>query len=86
MLAKGDFNLTKFVSNVPGLVEIVDPKNQLPAESNQKVLVTNEETSHVLGLKWNHSPDTLVVSRGTTPDLNRPVTQRVVLSLVSAAA
>ena len=84
MLAKGGFNLTKFVSIVPGLVKIVDPKYQLPAESNEKVLVTNEETSHVLGLKWNHSRDTLVVSRGTTPDLNRPVTQRVVLSLVSA--
>ena len=84
MLAKGGFNLTKFVSNVPGLVKIVDPKYQLPAESNEKVLVTDEDTSHVLGLKWNHSRDTLVVSRGTTPDLNRPVTQRVVLSLVSA--
>ena len=33
---------------------------------------------------WNHRFDTLVVSRGTSPDLNRPVTQRVVLSLVSA--
>ena len=84
MLAKGGFNLTKFVSNVPGLVKIVDPKYQLPAESNEKVLVTDEDTSHVLALKWNHSRDTLVVSRGTTPDLNRPVTQRVVLSLVSA--
>ena len=36
------------------------------------------------GLKWNRSLDTLVVSRETTPGLNRPVTQRVVLSLVSA--
>ena len=36
------------------------------------------------GLKWNRSRDTLVVSRETTPGLNRPVTQRVVLSLVSA--
>ena len=84
MLAKGGFNLTKFVSNVPRLVKIVESKYQLPAESNEKVLVTDEDTSHVLGLKWNHSRDTLVVSRGTTPDLNRPVTQRVVLSLVSA--
>ena len=84
MLAKGGFNLPKFVSNVPGLVKIVDPKYQLPAESNEKVLVTDEDTSHVLGFKWNHSRDTLVVSRGATPDLNRPVTQRVVLSLVSA--
>ena len=57
--------------------------NRLP-NLPRKSLSTDEETSHVLGLKWNHSRDTLVVSRGTTPDLNRPVTQRVVLSLVSA--
>ena len=84
MLAKGGFKLTKFVSNVPSLVNNVDSKSQLPTDSTEKVLVTDEETSHALGLKWNHSRDTLVVSRGTTPDLNRPITQRIVLSLVSA--
>ena len=84
MLAKGGLKLTKFVSNVPSLVNNVDPKSQLPTDSTEKVLVTDEETSHVLGLKWNQSRDTLVVSRGTTPDLNRPITQRIVLSLVSA--
>ena len=67
MLAKGGFKLTKFVSNVPSLVNNVDPKSKLPTNSTEKVLATDEETtSHVLGLKWNHSRDTLVVSRGTT--------------------
>ena len=80
MLAKGSFKLT----NVPSLVNNVDPNSQLSTETTEKVLATDEETSHVLGLKWNHSRDTLVVSRGTTPDLNQPITQRVVLSLVSA--
>ena len=87
MLAEGGFKfvkLTKFVSNVQSLVNNVDPSSQPFTESTEKVLATDEETSHVLGLKWNHSRDTLVVSRGTTPDLNRPVTQRVVLSSVSA--
>ena len=84
MLAKGGFKLTKFVSNVASLVNNVDPKPQLPTDPTEKVLATDEETSHVLGLKWNHSRDTSVVCRGTTPDLNRPITQRVGLSLVSA--
>ena len=84
MLAKGGFKLTKFVSNVPSLFSNVDPNSQLSTESTGKLLATDEETSHVMGLKWNHSRDTLVVSRGTTLDLNRPVTQRVVLSLVTA--
>ena len=84
MLAKGGFKLTKFVSNVPSLVNSVDPKYQLPTVSTEKVLATDEETSLVLGLKWNHSRKILVVSRRTTSDSNPPVTQRVVLSLVSA--
>ena len=84
MLAKGGFKITKFVSNVPSLVNNVDANSQLSTESTEKVLATDEDTSHVLGLKWNHTSDTLVVSRGTTPDLNRPVPQRVVLSLVSS--
>ena len=47
-------------------------------------MAAEEENSIVLGLKWNHRFDTLVVSRGTSPDMNRPVRQRVVLSPVSA--
>ena len=42
-----------------------------------------ESSSHVLGLKWDHVNDTLVVSRGTKCDPSRPVTRRLVLSLVS---
>ena len=38
----------------------------------------------MLGLKWNHSTDTLVVIRGTKPEVKPNVTQRIVLSFVSA--
>ena len=34
----------------------------------------------------DHVPDTLIVSRGTNPDTNKTITQRVVLSLVSAVS
>ena len=47
-------------------------------------MAAEDGNSYVLGLKWNHRFDTLVVTLGTNPDLKRPVTQRVVLSLVSA--
>ena len=49
-----------------------------------KEIPSTEKSSHVLGLKWNHSSDTLVVSRGTNPDVKAKVTQRIVLSLVSS--
>ena len=38
---------------------------------------------HVLGLKWDHINDTLVLSRGTNSTITKSLTQRLVLSLVS---
>ena len=38
---------------------------------------------HVLGFKWDHNNDTLVVSRGTNSTITKSLTQRLVLSLVS---
>ena len=39
----------------------------------------------VLGFRWNTDQDTLIVSRGTTPDLiGKTITQRLVLSTVSS--
>ena len=83
MLALGGFKLTKFVSNVPSIPIEVDPNSDTRI-TEEKEIPTAEKFSHVLGMKWNHSTDTLVVSRGTSPNTDRNVTQRVVLSLVSA--
>ena len=82
----GGFHLTKFVTNLPNK-PILDQSDSVDA----KPLPTGDASSHVLGLKWNHTTDTLVVSRGIGPNkrnfskfFNDDVTQRVVLSLVSA--
>ena len=37
----------------------------------------------MLGLKWDHTNETLVVSRGTSCAVTKSLTQRLVLSLVS---
>ena len=83
MLSIGGFKLTKFVSNDPKILSQIEPDSENQS-NDEKQLPTQDESSHVLGLKWNHNSDTLVVSRGTTPDTKQTVTQRVVLSLVSA--
>ena len=75
-LALGGFKLTKFVSNVPSIPVEVEP-NSDNETTNAKDIPTAEKFSHVLGLKWNHSTDTLVVSRGTSPNTDRNVTQSV---------
>ena len=82
MRALGGFKLTKFVSNVLSIPNEVEP-NSDNRTAEAKEMPTAEKFSHVLGLKWNHSTDTLVV-RETSPNTDRNVTQRVVLSLVSA--
>ena len=83
LLAKGGFNLTKFVANINHLSAELQQSGEL-APTDEKVIPKPDESSHVLGLKWNHACDTLVVSRGTSPATNKTLTQRVVLSVVSA--
>ena len=81
LLHLGGFKLTKFVSNVPDLADRIDGSAQ---STEPKVIVSSkEESMHVLGLKWDHNNDTLVVSRGTNSTITKSLTQRLVLSLVS---
>ena len=82
LLSLGGFKLTKFVSNVRTFPPQVETDSTTPTET--KEIPSTEESSHVLGLKWNHSSDTLVVSRGTNPEVKAKVNQRIVLSLVSS--
>ena len=75
------FKLTKFVSNVPNLA---GRNYGSPQSTEPKVIVSSQEdSSHVLGLKWDHINDTFVVSRGTSCAITKLLTQRLVLSLVS---
>ena len=81
LLHLGWFRPTKFVSNVPNLTDRIDGSSQ---STEPKVNVScQEDSSHVLGLKWDHTKDTLVVRRGTSCAITKSLTQRLVLSLVS---
>ena len=82
LLNLGGFKLTKFISNTPHLLDEIENNDHLCQP--KVILVSDEEaSSHVLGLKWDHRKDTLVVSRGTKCDESNKVTQRLVLSLVA---
>ncbi|XP_075255010.1 uncharacterized protein LOC142346831 [Convolutriloba macropyga] len=82
LLSKGGFKLTKFTSNVPGLLEELEDQS---VEAVPKVIGASmeESSSHVLGLKRDHTKGTLVVSCGISCDSSKAVTQRLVMSLVA---
>ena len=79
VLHLGGFKLNKFVGNVPDLADRIDGS----AQSTEAKVIVKEESRHVLGIKWDHNNDTLVVSRGTNSTITKSLTKCLVLSLVS---
>ena len=84
LLKLGGFRLTKFVSNVPDVKTALDPDNRESSSSVKDNCASSDQSSHVVGLKWDHVKDTLVVSRGIDRPLEKTITQRTVLSFVSS--
>ena len=73
--------LANLVSVVPDLADRIN--GYLQSIEPKIIASSKEEWMHVLGLKWDHNNDTLVVSRGTNSTITKNLTQRLVLSLVS---
>ena len=86
LLKLGGFNLSNFVSNADESTSAMNPEGCKTSSSPIKEYCDSaEQSSHVLGLKWDHVKDTLVVSRGVDRRLDKALTQRTVLSFVSSA-
>ena len=84
LLKLGRLFLTNIVSNVPDVTTALDPDNRESNSSVKKFFRSPDQSSHVLGLKWDHVTDTLIVSRGVDRPLDKAITQRTVLSFVSS--
>ena len=82
ILIKGGFNLTKWITSDE------EVKSQiLETDRSTKVVKTFEaepQSSPILGLNWNVDTDILIVCRGTEQEVPAKITQRIVLSFVSA--
>ena len=82
ILIKGGFKLTKWITSVEEL------KSHIPeTDRSTKVVKTFEaepQSSSILGLNWNVDTDSLIVCRGTEQEVPAKITQRIVLSFVSA--
>ena len=84
LLALGRFKLTKFISNVTKINKELNPPQSAPQRESKNIVTCGDNSSHVLGLKWDHIDDTLVVSCGVNRELKNSITQRTVLSFVSS--
>ena len=59
LLHLNGFTLTNFVSNVPNLADQID--GSLLSTEPKVIASSKEQSSHVLGFKWDHNNDTLFV-------------------------
>ena len=76
LLKLGGFDLTK-------IVDIAD-ESEISSSLIKEICKGAEQSSQVLGLKWDHVKDTLVVSRGADRPLDKAINQRTVLNFVSS--
>ena len=82
ILIKSGFNLTKWITSED------EVKSQIPEPHGSMIVVKTFEAEpqsfSILGLNWNVDTDSLIVCRGTEQEILTKITQRIVLSFVSA--
>ena len=81
LLNLGGFSFTYFVSNVPTLLPKLNQDPNLTVGDPKSF--TADKALHVFGVNWNYRQDTLVVSLEMNHQMDRKITQWVVLTLVS---
>ena len=82
ILIKGEFNLTKWITSDD------EVKSQIPETDRSskvvKMFEAEPQSSSTLGINWNVDRDSLIICRGTEQEFPAKITQRSVLSFVSA--
>ena len=82
MLAKRGFHLTKWITNCEQTMTSIDQADK--SLSSSKTFEAEPTSSSILRLQWNVDADNLEVCRGMQKQIPVKITQRAVLSHVSA--
>ena len=82
MLARGGFHLTKWISNFEQTMTSIDQADKSPSSS--KTFEAEPTSPSILVLQWNVDADNREVCRGMQKEIPVKITQRAVLSHVSA--
>ena len=83
-LSQHGFELKKWISNNDAVTEAIPEDLKSISNTKQVEVEPNTEGSSVLGLQWTVTDDSLQVCRGTNKEVEAPITQRKILSLVSS--
>ena len=84
LLSKHGFELKKWIINSDVVNKAIPGDLRSVSKTKQVEVEPNKEGSSVLGLQWTITDDSLQVCRGTSKEVETPITQRKILSLVSS--
>ena len=84
LLSRLGFELKKWISNNDAVTKAIPEDLKSISNTKQVEVEPNTEGSSVLGLQWTVTDDSLQVCRGTNKEIEAPITQRKILSLVSS--
>ena len=84
LLSQHGFELKKWISNNDAVTEAIPEDLKSISNTKQVEVEPHTEGSSVLGLQWTVTDDSLQVCRGTNKEVEIPITQRKILSLVSS--
>ena len=84
LLSKHGFELKKWITNSDVVNKAIPEELRSISSTKQVEVEPSKEGSSVLGLHWTITDDSLQVFRGTSKEVQNPITQRKILSLVSS--
>ena len=84
LLSQHRFQLTKWISNSDEVCKAIPVDLKSISNTKQVEVEPNTEGSSVHGLQWTVTDDSLQVCRGTKNEVEDPITQTKILSLVSS--
>ena len=84
LLSKHGFELKKWITNSDPVTNAIPEDLRSISKTKQVEVEPSQEGSSVLGLQWRIIDDSLQVCTGTSKEVETPITQRKILSLVSS--
>ena len=84
LLSKHGFELKKWITNSDTVTNVIPEDSRSISKTKQVEVEPSQEGSRVLGLQWTITDDSLKVCGGTSKEVENPITQGKILTLVSS--